>query len=196
METNQLIIALIGACSTLLAALLNSRARQKGGTAQPKRSLRRSLLKFGFYFLLGGGATYWVISSLLPFGRIDDRLKLLESRSAPSIGIPAGSPGVRGSDSLGSFSVPVGSLVLSLIPPERFQSASNGIGRWVPADGRALDASCPYVVISGNSAAPNLSPIQLSPSETSLSADSLLTRSVSQHPGVHGAVAYWYVRIN
>ncbi len=191
METSQLIIALIGASSTLLAALLNSRSKQKSGLPASKRSLKWRVFKFGFYFLLGGVATYWVINSLLPFGKIDERLTLLESRAASSVALRM--PGQRPADSLSSL--PVGSVFLSMLPPDKFPSVVPAAEQWIPADGRPLDTACLYTRLTGLGRAPELKPL---PAGSAITLTDSSSRRVgpSQAEGEAKHVAYWYVRIN
>ena len=201
MDLNQLIIALIGAGSTLFAAWLNLRAKQKLGLAPSKRSRRRTIIKFSFYFILGGAATYWVMNSLLPFGRIDERLNTLEGLTQSlmkHIGF------VQTADSVPIPALPVGSVILSTLPPEKFAQLPDGSTHWAPADGRALDSSSHYAVLTGSTRAPDLAPLRMGQPATDfhVAADSVLQRLLpafnthERSDTIRGTTLYWYIRIN
>lgn len=197
MDLSQLIVALIGATSTLLAALVGSRSRLKAGTIPTKRSIRRRLIKFGFYFLLGGGATYWAMNWLLPYGSSDGGMHVLDL-SASQIKRP-GVAFAQSLDTVGSPSVPVGTVVLSVLPPDKFGRLPGGSTYWALADGRALDSSSSYTMLTGNTNVPDLRD-QLRGKAV---ADSSIADSVAQYlrPSVmdgrrDDTAFYWYIRIN
>jgi len=202
MDVNQLIIAIIGASSTLLAALLGSRSRQKPGVTPTKRSARKTLIKFAIYFLLGGAATYWAMNWLLPFGRIDERLSTLESHTQSLMQRLGGFGFVQTSDSVAPPSLPVGSLILSVLPPDRFAKLPDASGHWAPADGRTLDSLSRYVVLTGDHQAPDLRAIQTGLTATDSTAvnDHMRHRTMSGivqgSDTTRGSAFYWYVRIN
>jgi len=198
MDSNQLMIALIGASSTLLAAWVNSRSKQKSNLAQTKRSGRMTVLKFGLYFLLGGAATYWVMDSLLPFSSIDERLGTLEM-DVRTLG--ERTSGAVDSVSLGAF--PVGSLILSTLPPDEFGRIPGALSYWAPADGKTVDTLSAYVLVTGRTTAPVLRTIRMTStlSDSFSVVDSLhriipVTNARSGSDTAGGTALYWYIRIN
>ena len=202
MDVNQLTIALIGASSTLLGAWLSSRSKLKANATPTKRSLRKNLLKLTFYFLLGGVATYWVMNWLLPFERIDERLKTLESHTQSLM--PSGFGFVQVPDSIASPSLPVGSVILSVLPPDRFLQLRDASMHWVPADGRLLDSLSRYAALTGERHAPYMEAMFAgrNSSDSTAQRDSLhqLIMPVvqqSERSADHvGPTLYWYIRIN
>lgn len=197
MDLNQLIIALIGAFSTLLAAWVTSRSTRKPGVTPSRRSARRTVIRFGFYFLLGGAATYWVMNSLLPFGRIEERLNTLE--------IQAPNPGagfVQARDSLSLFSLPVGSVILSALAADQFAQLPGGSAHWVPADGRIIDSSSYYVVLTGSTRVPDMRVVwpKRVGADSIFVADSIGVLSQinenDRYGTVGGTALYWYIRVN
>ncbi len=201
MDINQLILALIGAFSTLLAAWFTTRAKQRPGVTPPKRSVRRTIITSGIIFLLGGAATYWVVNSLLPFHRIDERLSTLETYTLIRRGV---ANFTQAMDSVPLPSLPVGSVILSALSPEKFLRLPGGAAHWVPADGRALDSSSYYVALTGSTRAPHLRALRvgLSPSDSTAAVDSTLqkhtlpTTTVSERNDTGGGTTlYWYMRV-
>lgn len=197
MDLSQLIVALIGATSTLLAALVGSRSRLKTGTVPTKKSIRRRLIKFGFYFLLGGVATYWAMNWLLPYALSDGGMHVLDLRASE-----INRPGVafaQSPDSLGSPSLPVGSVILSVLHPDKFGRLPGGSTYWTLADGRVLDSSSSYAILTGNTNVPDLRGLSMSKAV----ADTATADSVAQYlrpapiDGRRDDTAfYWYIRIN
>ncbi len=197
MDLNQLLVALIGASSTLLAALLGSRSRQKPGTIPSRRSFRKRLIKFGIYFLLGGVATYWVMSWLFPFAHIDERLRPFGMSTSqftrPNVAF------AKDMDSTASPSLPVGSVILSVLPPGQLDRLPGGSRFWAPADGRMLDSSSSYAVLTGSARVPDMRGVSLCRPK----ADSSPGDSVSHDPRPPAnsgeridSTFHWYVRIN
>jgi hypothetical protein len=197
MDFNQLIIALIGALSTLLAAFLSSRAKQKPGVTPSRRSVRKTVFKFVFYFILGGGATYYVMFYLLPFGRIEERLTAIEANPQSFI-TRMGLGGTA--DSMQASGLPVGSLVLSTLSPGQFRMLPADGGAWVPADGRMLDTTVLYVRITGRTSVPSLGDLGMMQYGSSSVRDSSLMRPasvVSPSPDSSARTQlYWYIRVN
>jgi len=202
MDVNQLIIAIIGASSTLLAALLSSRSKQKPGVTPTRRSARKTLIKFAVYFLLGGVATYWVMNWLLPFGRIDERLSTLETHTQSLMQQLGGFGFVQTADSAAPPLLPVGSVILSVLPPDRFAKLPDAAEHWAPADGRTLDSLSRYVVLTGEHQVPDLRAIHagLTSTDSTVSDDRMYQRIMSGilqgSDTTRGTVFYWYVRIN
>jgi hypothetical protein len=195
MDVNQLLIALIGATSTLLAALLGSRPKQKAGIAPTKKSSRKRLFRFVLYLLLGGGATYLVMNRLPLLGQIDDRVEPHEA-GANIIRRPAAAF-TQGRDPIDPPSVPVGSVILSAIPPDKFEMLPSNVGYWSPADGRTVDSTSLYALLTGSTTVPDLRGTSLTKVDT-LAADSatIATRSPRSVQRDAGSSLHWYIRIN
>ena len=197
MDVNQLMVALIGASSTLIAAWVGSRSRQKPGTTPSKRSLRRRVFKLALYFIIGGVATYWLVNWFYPNVHVEDQLQAL--------GV---SPGrinrtnvafAQGKDSLVPPSLPVGSVILSVLPPEQLDRLPGGSTYWVPADGRTIDSSSSYSILTGNTRVPDLRGYSLGrmPAEhdTSDSAGQP-EKPIATLSGIPDSDFYWYIRVN
>lgn len=204
MDLNQLIIAAIGASSTLLAAWLTTRAKQKPGVSPTRKSARRTLVRFAIYFLLGGAATYWAMNWLLPFGQIDERLSTLESNSQSLMERIGGTARSEVPDSIVGAGLPVGSVILSMLPPDQFEKLPGASALWVPADGRTLDSLSLFAILTGSRRIPDMRSRWASDDspESEISMDSLRQRLVPAHlrSGVVDtsgrSLLYWYVRIN
>jgi len=66
-------------------------------------------------------------------------------------------------NSINRSQLPVGTIITSVLPPEKFLTAENpqyDKNKWVHADGRVLPLNTIYQRLSGNSYAPNLTPIE------------------------------------
>ena len=197
MDVNQLVVALIGAGSTLLAALLGSRSRQKPGTTPTKRSVRKRVLKFGFYLLVGGVATYLVMNRLPLLGQIDKGVEAIESSTdqvrKPTVAL------TQGSDPIISPSVPIGSMILSALPPDKFEKLPGNAGYWSPADGRPVDSTSLYALLTGSNKVPDVKTPMLNKSVVDSSATD--SSASSARPLMHAkaladSTLYWYIRIN
>jgi hypothetical protein len=197
MDVNQLMVALIGASSTLIAAWVGSRSRQKPGTTPSKRSLRRRVFKLAFYFVVGGVATYWLVSWLYPNVHVEDQLQALGV--TPTRINRTNVAFAQGKDSVVPPSLPVGSVILSVLPPEQLDRLPGGSTYWVPADGRALDTSSSYAILTGNTRVPDLRGISFArvpgqhvPSDSVTQAQGLYTAAGARSDSIF----YWYVRVN
>jgi len=197
MDVNQLLIALIGATSTMLAAMVGSRSKQKPGVTPTKKSSRKRMFRFGLYLLLGGGVTYLVMNRLPLLGQIDSRVEPLEAHvdavRRPTVAF------TQGNSSFDPPSVPVGSVILSAIPPDKFEMLPSNVGYWAPADGRAVDSTSLYALLTGSARVPALKVPRLSEAL----GDSSSTDSLASFPGLPitgntrpNTVLYWYIRIN
>lgn len=196
-DLGQLVVALIGATSTLLAALLSSRSRAKQGAVPSKRSVKRRLVKFGFYFLLGGGATYWVMNWLLPASSGGNPLQVFSGSSNP-IG-ESGVAFAQGLDSVSPPSLPVGSVLLSVLPPDTLGGLPGGASYWAIADGRMLNRSTSYAMMTGRTTLPDLRGLVLRAVGADTSASDSITaqsRADASARSERNATVYWYIRIN
>jgi hypothetical protein len=191
MDLGQLVVAIIGATSTLLAALLSSRSRTKPGVVPSKKSARRSLIKFGFYFILGGVATYWVMSWLMPSRVEGNQMKVLEPTSSQFN--RSGIAFAQGLDTMHPPSLPVGSVLLSVLPPDGFGRLPGGSSYWAIADGSVVDSSTAYAMLTGNTNLPDFRRSAPARVDTSATDSSLQTSAPN---GVETNTVYWYIRIN
>jgi hypothetical protein len=197
MDVNQLLIAIIGAISTLLAAVVGSRSRPKTSTTPGKRSTRNRFFMFGFYFLLGGVVTYLILDRLPLFGQVDNQLDVAETKRAdfrkPIVAF------TQGKDPDASPLVPVGSVILSAIPPDKFEMLPSNAGRWAPADGRLVDSTSLYAMLTGTTLVPDLRGMSLTKGPTLSSAsdsagtDGHYLINLQAH---RASSLHWYVRIN
>ena len=194
MDLSQLTIALIGAASTLLGAWLNSRSKQSSGATITRRSMRRRILKFSFYFVLGGVATYWIMNSVLPFGRIDERLNSLEVQTEAILHRSG-----RTADTVSTAGFPPGSVIFSTLSPKEFGRLPDGFRHWVPADGRIVDSLSLYALFRGTTRVPDLHFFKKGVDSTAI-MDSLVQQILSPmntlRRGDSATVLYGYVRIN
>lgn len=197
MDVNQLMVALIGASSTLVAAWVGSRSRQKPGTTPSRRSLRKRIVRLGFYFVVGGVATYWIVSWFFPYAHVEDRLQALGVNTSQLSRTNAAF--AQAKDSVVPPSLPVGSVILSVLPPEQLDRLPGGSMYWAPADGRALDSSSSYALLTGRARVPDLrgmSLIKAPMGPATADSSSRQQRSTVATGGPVDSTFYWYVRVN